>query len=69
MAIMSSLEVLEVDLSDIMISSAGLGADLICFSSFLSFSSSDYVDSINDYVVNCYAYVAVESPLTSSWIS
>ena len=35
MAIVSSLEVLGVGLNDTMINSAGLGADLICFSSFL----------------------------------
>ena len=35
MVIMSSLEVLEVDLNDTMINSAVLGVDSICFSSFL----------------------------------
>jgi hypothetical protein len=57
MVIMSSLEVLEVDLNDTMINSAVLGADSICFSSFLFVSSSYYVDSINDYVVNCYTCI------------
>jgi len=58
MVIMSSLEVLEVDLNVTVINSAVLGADSICFSSFLFIFSSYYVDFINDYVVNCYTCIS-----------